>query len=66
MLYVDKTNVVLQEFLSIHPDNGRVFAEVDTEKDASVEVEKLDYQLEAQLQARDLSVEMLETIGRVV
>lgn len=66
MLYVDKTNVVLQEFLSIHPDNGNVFEEVDTEKDASVEVEKLDYQLEAQLQARDLSVEMLETIGRVV
>jgi hypothetical protein len=65
-LYVDKTNVVLQEFLSIHPDNGSVFVEVDTEKDASVEVENLDYQLEAQLQARDLNIEMLETIGRVV
>lgn len=66
MLYVEKTNVVLQEFLSVHPDNGRIFAEVDTEKDASVEVESLDYQLEAQLQARDLPLEMLETIGRVV
>jgi len=66
MLYVDKTNVILQEFLSLHPDNGSVFEEVDTEKDASVEVENLDYQLEAQLQARDLPLEMLETIGRVV
>ena len=66
MLYVDKTNVILQEFLSLHPDNGSIFEEVDTEKDASVEVENLDYQLEAQLQARDLPLEMLETIGRVV
>jgi cytochrome b involved in lipid metabolism len=66
MLIVQKTNPVLQEFLSLHPGNGSIFAEVDGEKDASVEVENLDYQLEAQIQARDLNIEMLETIGRVV
>ena len=66
MLIVSKTNPVLQEFLSLHPGNGSIFAEIDGEKDASIQVEDLDYQLEAQIQARDLNVEMLETIGRVV
>jgi cytochrome b involved in lipid metabolism len=66
MLNVPKTNPVLQEFLSLHPGNGTIFDEIDGEKDASVEVEDLDYQLEAQIQARDLGIEMLETIGRVV
>lgn len=66
MLFVSKTNPVLQEFLSLHPGNGSVFTEVDNEKDATEDVEVLDYQLEAQLAARDLTLEMLETIGRVV
>jgi len=66
MLNVSRTNPVLQEFLSLHPGNGTIFVEVDGEKDANVQVEDLDYQLEAQIQARDLGIEMLETIGRVV
>lgn len=66
MLFVGKTNPVLQEFLSLHPGNGKVYAEVDDEKDATEDVETLDYQLEAQLSARDLTLDMLETIGRVV
>lgn len=66
MLFVAKTNPVLQQFLSYHPGNGNVFIEVDGEKDAADQVEDLDYQLEAQLQARDLDIEILETIGRVV
>ena len=59
LLYVPKTNPVLQEFLSYHPGNGRIFEVVDSEKDAAVEVETLDYQLEAQIQARDLDLEVL-------
>jgi len=66
MLFVSKTNPVLQEFLSLHPGNGSVFVEVDDEKDAVEDVEILDHQLEAQLEARNLTIEMLETIGRVV
>jgi len=66
MLNVPRTNPILQEFLSLHPGNGSIFDEIDGEKDASVQVEDLDYQLEAQIQARDLGIEMLETIGRVV
>ena len=65
MLFVPKTNPLLQEFLSYHPSNGKTFIELDEEKDATEEVDVLDAQLEAQLQARDLPIDMLETIGRI-
>lgn len=65
-LKVPKTNPVLQKFLSYHPDNGSIFEEVNTEKDAYSEYEKLNYELDAQLAARDLSVEQLETVSRVL
>ena len=65
MLFVPHKNPVLQEFLSLHPGNGTVFEEVDNERDASKDVDILDAQLEAQVAARDLDIEMLETIGRI-
>jgi len=65
MLFVRKENPVLQEFLSYHPGNGSLFEEVDNEKDAAVDVETLDAQLEAQVEAKNLNIEMLETIGRI-
>jgi hypothetical protein len=65
MLFVPKTNPVLQEFLSMHPGHGTIFEEIDNEKDATVDVDILDAQLEAQLAARDLDIEMIETIGRI-
>lgn len=65
MLFVPKTNPVLQEFLSYHPGNGTIFEEVDNEKNATEDVELLDAQLEAQVAARDLPIEMLETVGRI-
>lgn len=65
-LSVPRNNPVLQEFLSYHPGNGTIFEEVNTEKDAYSEVDKLNYELDAQLSARDLPVEKLETIGRVL
>lgn len=65
-LFVPKTNPVLQEFLSYHPSNKHLFVEVNKEVDASVDVEALDYELEAQILAKDLSLELMETIGRVV
>lgn len=65
-LKVPKNNPVLQKFLSYHPDNGSIFEEVNTEKDAYSEYEKLNYELDAQLAARDLSVEQLETVSRVL
>ena len=65
MLFVPKTNPVLQQFLELHPANGTVFEEIDEERDASHDMEVLDAQLEAQVAARDLTIEMLETIGRI-
>lgn len=65
-LIVPRNNPVLQEFLSYHPGNGTIFEEVNTEKDASTEIEKLNYELDAQLSARDLTVEKLETVARVL
>ena len=65
-LRVPKQNQILQEFLAYHPANGKEFVEVDKEQDASVEVDRLDLALEAQVLAKDLDIEMMETIARVV
>jgi hypothetical protein len=65
-LHVPKNNPVLQKFLDIHPGNGHIFEEVNTEKDAYSEVEKLNYSLDAQLAARDLPLELLESVSRVL
>ena len=65
-LSVPKTNPVLQHFLSIHPGYGSVFEEVNTEKDASSDIDKFNHELDAQLAARDLSLEMLEAVARVL
>jgi len=65
-LSVPKTNPVLQEFLYYHPLNGRTFVEVDHEKDAAKEVESLSAEVDALIQARQLSLEQLETVSRVL
>jgi len=65
-LNVPKTNPVLQKFLDYHTGNGSIFEEVNTEKDASSEFEKLTSELDAQLAARDLSLDGLEAVARVV
>lgn len=66
LLFVPKENQILQKFLSHHPGLGNMFIEVDKEKDASDDVSKLDLALEAQICAKELDIEMLETISRVV
>jgi hypothetical protein len=65
-LSVPRTNPVLQEFLHYHPLNGIVFQEVDKEKDASVEVEDLNLEVDALVEARKLSVEQVEMMTRVL
>lgn len=65
-LRVPKNNPVLQEFLYYHPLNGRTFIEVDHEKDAAKEVESLSAEVDALIQARQLSLEQLETVSRVL
>jgi hypothetical protein len=65
-LTVPRTNPSLQSFLHYHPLNGKVFIEVDEEKDASDEVQDLDLQIDAMVEARKLTLEQLETLTRVM
>jgi hypothetical protein len=65
-LRVPKNNPVLQQFLHYHPLNGLSFTEVDYEKDATQEVEILSAEVDALIEARQLSLEQLETVCRVL
>jgi hypothetical protein len=65
-LFVSKTNPVLQHFLSVHPGNGTLYVEVNKEKDAMEEVERLSAEVEALIKARELDIDMLETVARVM
>lgn len=66
LLRVPKSNPVLQEFLHYHPMNGIVFAEVDKEKDAAAEVEDLNIEVEALIEARQLDIAQIEMLSRVM
>jgi len=66
LLRVPKQNPVLQEFLSYHPFNGVVFVEVDKEKDAREEVEDLNLEVDALIEARNLSLDQVEMVTRVM
>ena len=66
LLRVPKTNPVLQEFLYYHPLRNVVFQEVDKEKDAAAEMEDLNYEVDALIEARQLTIEQLEMLTRVM
>lgn len=65
-LSVSKTNPVLQEFLHYHPLNGIVFAEVDEQKEAEAEVADMNIEIDALIAARELNIEQIETLTRVM
>lgn len=66
-LLVPKENTLLQQFLSIyHPDNGKVYFEFDANKEAAVEVENVELELEAMNLAKEMDIADLEAIARVV
>jgi len=65
-LSVPRTNPVLQQFLHYHPMNGTVFVEVDKTIDAAKEVEDLNFEVDALIEARQLSIEQLEVVSRVM
>ena len=65
-LRVPKQNPALQQFLHYHPQNGVIFSEVDKEKDAAAEVDDLNLEIEALIEARQLSIEQIETLTRVM
>ena len=68
MLTVSKENQVLQKFLSLHPSNGFVFEEINRERDAASELEQVEFQLEAQIEAKKITkdVSKLTQICRVL
>ena len=65
-LRVARQNPVLQQFLHYHPLNGIIFVEVDKEKDASSEVEDLNIEVDALVEARQLTIDQVETLTRVM
>tara|TARA_R110002073_G_scaffold1996_6_gene14023 strand:- start:6145 stop:6888 length:744 start_codon:yes stop_codon:yes gene_type:complete len=65
-LHVPKENPQLQQFLYYHPLNGKRFIEVNKEVDAQVEVERLTTEVDALIEARNLSLDQIESIGRVL
>ena len=65
-LRVERSNQVLQEFLSLHPGNGQIFEEVNQARDAAEELEVEELILQAQLLARDMPISKLEMVSRVL
>ena len=65
-LRVPRNNQVLQQFLHYHPFNGKKFVEVNNEKDAEAEVESLNLEVEALIEAKQLTIEQSETLYRVL
>ena len=66
LLRVPKSNPILQEFLHYHPLNGKRFVEVDFSKDAAQQVATFNAEVDALVEAKTMSVDQLESIGRVL
>ena len=66
-LIVPKEQVLLQQFLSLyHPDNDIEYEEFDPNKIAEVEIASEEEKLDAQLMVREMDIEDLEAIARIV
>lgn len=65
-LRVPRTNPVLQQFLFYHPDNGRIFVEVNHERDAEAELEQINLEADAILKAKEATIADMERIARVM
>ena len=66
MLVVPRENQVLQQFLHYHPSNGTLFEEVDEAKDAQEELEVVEKEIEALIVAKELEVDKLISVCRVL
>jgi len=65
-LTVGADNPVLQRFLEIHPGNGMVYKEVDHEKNAQDDLEKINSEVDALILAKEMDISSMENIGRVL
>ena len=66
MLTVPENNPALQKFLHLHPLNGNRFVEINLERDAAKEMEVLNYEVDALIECRALSIEQAENVARVM
>jgi hypothetical protein len=64
VLKVSKTDTVLHKFLEMHPKNGILFEEFVAERDAEKEIEDMNYEVDALIAAREMSVDKCEEILR--
>jgi len=65
-LVVQKNNPVLQKFLDLHPSKGDIFEEFDPEKEATENLEYLNFELDAQIAAREISIDTAMAVLRVM
>ena len=65
-LSVPKTNQILQNFLAAHPLRGKRFEEVNTEKDAAEDIEVLNAEVDALIEARRMTIDQMEEVHRVL
>ena len=61
-----KTNQVLKKFLDVNPLKGKRFEEVNYEKDAAKDVETLNAEVDALIEARSMTIEQMEETHRVL
>jgi hypothetical protein len=52
--------------MDLHPGKGRVFVEVNKAKEAAELVEDLNLEVDALIEARQLTVEQVENVARVL
>lgn len=65
LLNVPENNPILQKFLFHHPGYGKVFTEVDNEKNAEEELSLMDLEDDAIAAAREMTIEQMEAFYRV-
>lgn len=65
-LVVPANNPVLGKFMDLHPFNGDIFKEINTEQDAVMDIEELNIELDAQIAARELELEKMLSIAQLV
>ena len=65
-LMVRKNNQMLQKFLDHHPLNGLKFIEIDNEKDAEEDLETMNIEADALIEAKGLDITEAEKIIKIV
>lgn len=66
VLVVPANNPILGKFMDLHPLNGDVFRELNNEKEATLDIEELNIELDAQIAARNLELETLLSVAQLI